>query len=202
MGRGGISRRDVVTVGSAAVIALALCERSARAETMTPNISKAGSWVLGDKLSLAALGYGRGVKAETVDRLLSDAKSLAESLGVAVKPFPPKASKESETLATMIHYLIKGDGWSTGTALINKYDKAHGVLFEVSVKSNLLLLLYAPGDDSGIGSIIKSRFEEIKLPPTLWSGVVALIDKKAPSSEVSDAVFKMHKDVTDYFIKG
>ena len=137
-----------------------------------------------------------------MDRLLNDAKSIANSLGVTVRPFPPKDKDNAGTMAALIHYLIKGDGWATGVALLNKYDATHGTLFEVSVKSNLLLLLYAPGDDSGIGGIIKARCEAIGLPPQLWSNLVALIARKAPADQVKDEVFKMHKEVAAHFLNG
>lgn len=200
MSRDGIERRSVVISGAVASALLLVGRGIARAEPMKPNVSKAGSWIVGDKLSLAAIAYGRGLKQETVDSMLSDARSIAKDLGVPVNPLPPKESTDSKTLATIIHYLIKGDGWATGAALLKKYDYTHGALFEISVKSNLLLLLYAPGDDSGLGGVIKSRCEEIKLPRQLWGALVTMIGKKADFNQVKDEVFKMHKDVATHLL--
>ena len=45
-------------------------------------------------------------------------------------------------------------------------------VFEISVKSNLLILLYEPGSDQGIGGVIQSRCNEIGLPNNLWLDVV------------------------------
>ena len=105
-------------------------------------------------------------------------------------------------IASAIHYLIKGDGWSTGKQLVSKYDVTHGVLFEVALKSNLLILLYQPGDDSGLGVLIKSRCEQIKLPPHLWSDLVAKVGNKAAPDAVREAVFKMQKDVPRFLLEG
>jgi hypothetical protein len=99
------------------------------------------------------------------------------------------------TYADVIHYLIKGDGADIGSAIAGKFGNEAGALFEVALKSNLLILLYQPGDDQGIGEVIKSRMSEIGLPANLWMGVVTAIGKQAPENDVKDAVFKMHDEV-------
>lgn len=197
-----IVRRTVLATGAASAFGLAQGPAAAQApgKAQNANTTKAASWILGDKMSLAAIAYGRGLDQATVDKLLDDAKQIAQMLGVTVSPLPPKDANNSKTLATLIQYLIKGDGWATGTAILNKYDNAHATLFEVSVKSNLLLLLYAPGDDSGIGAIIKARCESIGLPRSLWSNLVNLIQRKATYDQVKDEVFKLHKDVASHFL--
>jgi hypothetical protein len=193
------TRRRFIASGllASAVMPLGM---TAGAAAPKPNVSRAGSWVLGDKLSLAAIGYGRGMKQDVVDRFLDQAKSIAGDLGVTVNPLPPKANASAETLATVIHYLIKGEGWSTGKQIVDKYDRTHGVLFEVAVKSNLLLLLYEPGNDSGLGALIKSRCEEIKLPPHLWMDLVTKMGNKVAADAVREAVFKMQKDVPRHLL--
>ncbi len=75
---------------------------------------------------------------------------------------------------------------------------AAGTLYEVSIKSNLLLLLYEPGDDQGIGGVIQSRMSEAGMPENLWMGVVTAINNKAPQGELKQAVFKMHDEVAAY----
>lgn len=168
------------------------------------NTTKGGAWLLGDNLSLAALLYNQGAAAENVERFLSKAKTIADIFRVEIKPFPAKSANSAEASADLIHYLIQGDGALIGAALARKYDDKHGTLFEVAVKSNLLILLYSPGDSLGqsIASLIKTRLESIRLPARLWTGVVTLVDKKRPSDEVKDAVFKMHKDIANFFIPG
>lgn len=136
---------------------------------------------------------GRSGRAVPVEQ-----KALAEALEIAIAPFPPRAATAAETYANAIHYLIKGDGAEIGRALSRKLGNDAGLLYEVAIKSNLLLLLYEPGDDQGIGGVIKSRMSEIGLPETLWMGVVNAIDKKASQGELKDAIFKMHDEVASY----
>ena len=95
-------------------------------------------------------------------------------------------------------YLIKGDGAEIGRQIAQKFGKEAGTLFEISVKSNLLILLYEPGEDQGIGGVIQSRCTEIGLPNNLWLDVVNAVNGKASKGEVKNAVFKMHDDVATY----
>lgn len=161
-------------------------------------LAKAAAWRLGDQLSLAALLYAQGNQEDKVEQLLSGIKPLAEAMQVEIKPFPPRAATSTETYATVIHYLIEGDGAELGRAISAKFGNEAATLYEVSVKSNLLILLYQPGDDQGIGGVIKSRMTEIGLPENLWMGVVTAIDGKASEGDVKEAVFKMHDDVAAY----
>jgi hypothetical protein len=196
-------RRDALQVLAFSGLLLPFVSVVARADEGN-NTTKGGAWLLGDNLSLAALLYNQGVSGEMFDRLMAKAKKIADIFGLEVKPFPAKAADSSEASADIIHYLIEGDGAKVGVALAQKYDQEHGILFEVAVKSNLLILLYGPGDSLGrsIATVIKSRLESIHLPDNLWSGVVTLVNNKASADDVKEAVFKMHKDIADFYIPG
>ena len=161
-------------------------------------VAKAAAWRIGDQLSLAGLLYAQGGEEENVNELLDSIKPLTEAMKIEIKPFPPRGATPVETYAEVIQYLIKGDGAEIGRQISEKLGKEAGTLFEVSVKSNLLILLYEPGDDQGIGSVIQSRCTEISLPNNLWIDVVNTVNKKASKDEVKDTVFKMHDDVAAF----
>ena len=93
---------------------------------------------------------------------------------------------------------MKGGGADIGAGLDIRFGPKAAMLFEVSMKSNLLILLYEPGQDRGIGEMIEKRLSGLKLPESLWIGLVRAIDRKGSEGEVKDAVFKMHDDVADY----
>jgi hypothetical protein len=162
-------------------------------------LDKEASWRLGDNLSVAALLYAQD-KETPAEKYLNKAKELAEALGVEVAPFPAKSPGSTSALADVIHYLIKGDGAHIGTTLGKKYGEEDGILFEISVKSNLLLILYAPGEETGrsISEVIESRCKEIQLPSNLWMAVVSAINGQKSEDQVRDTVFKMHTDVASY----
>jgi hypothetical protein len=162
------------------------------------DLAKAAAWRVGDQLSLAAFLYAQGNQEGNVEQLLSSTKPLAEAMEIEIKPFPPRAATSTETYAEIIHYLIEGDGAEIGRVLSQKFGNDAGTLYEVSVTSNLLLLLYEPGEDQGIGGVIHARLSEIGLPENLWIGLVNAINAKAPQGEVKDAIFRMHDDVAAY----
>jgi hypothetical protein len=196
-------RRSALQLFALAGICLPFASVAARADEGN-NTTKGGAWLLGDNLSLAALLYNQGAADDMMDRFLSKAKKIADIFNIEVKPFPAKDSDSAKASADIIHYLIAGDGAQIGVALTKKYDEAHGILFEVAVKSNLLILLYGPGESLGrsIAEVIKSRLDSIQLPERLWSNVVTLINNGASQDDVKEAVFKMHKDIADFYIPG
>jgi hypothetical protein len=163
--------------------------------------TKLAAWAIGHNLSLAALLYSQDALQQNIDSPLGKAKTAAQFAKVDIKPFPPKGKTGAETQATMIHYLIKGDGWSTGEALVKKHSLEHGTLFEIAVKSNIGIILYQPGNDGGIANVIKKRAEQIRLPPELWTPVVAAMNDKRPRSEVQKTIAKMHEDVVARLLK-
>jgi hypothetical protein len=181
--------------------ALLLVFGIAEAGATPEDLAKAAAWRLGDQLSLAGLLYAQGNQEDKVTELLSGIKPLAEAMQVEIKPFPPRSADSSQTYADVIHYLIAGDGAALGSEIGQKFGTPAGTLFEVSVKSNLLILLYQPGEDQGVGGVIQARMSEIGLPENLWMGVVTAINNKAPEADVKDAVFKMHDDVAAYLGK-
>jgi hypothetical protein len=196
----GVGRRLFVRMALAGA-ACSLAFSKARADTRL--VSRAAAFLLGDQLSLAALLYAQG-KAGDVNAPLAKAKSIAGALGVMIRPFPARSAAtgdDPKATADIIHYLIAGDGWSIASLLAVKYDRAHSVLFEIAVKSNLLLVLYQPGDDSGIAAVIKSRCMEIALPPAAWQGLVDAVEAKRPLPDVHRALLAMHRDVLTYLLK-
>jgi hypothetical protein len=193
---GSLTRRSFLTSLLAGLVVLGLGASTGRAAVA--DLAKAAAWRLGDQLSLTGLLYAQGNQNDKVEQLLAGMKPLAEAMEIDIKPFPPRAATETETYAEIIHYLIKGDGAKTGQQIAEKFGIAAGTLYEVSIKSNLLLLLYEPGNDQGIGGVIQSRMSEVGLPENLWMGVVDAINNKAPQAELKDAIFKMHDDVAAY----
>jgi len=191
-----LTRRGLVAGALLGALMLLLGASAARAEESA--VAKAASWRIGDHLSLAGLLYAQGGEEGNVEELLSSIRPLTEAMQIAIKPFPPRAATQIETYAEMIQYLIKGDGAEIGRQIAQKFGKEAGTLFEISVKSNLLILLYEPGEDQGIAGVLQSRCTEIGLPNNLWLDVVIAVNGKASKDEVKNAVFKMHDDVATY----
>ena len=192
-----IIARRALLLGGAAIAAVAAISPALAGEAEAAN---AVAWMLGDNLSLGALIYARGGEQKDIDGYFGQARAIAKNINLEIPDLPAKSDDTSQTSADVIHYLIAGDGWHVGEQLASDYGDKPGALFEVAVKSNLLLLLYGPGDDSGIGDIIKSRLDGL-LPPELWQPVLDAIAAKKSADEVQEAVFTMHESVAQYLVK-
>ena len=119
-------------------------------------------------------------------------------MGIAIAPFPPRVATHLDLYGETILYLVNGAGAEMARALSEKFGKDAGLLYDAAIKSNLLLLLYEPGDDHGLGGVIRSRMSEAGLPEQLWIDVVKAIDAETSQSELKDAVLKMHEAVASY----
>ena len=146
-------------------VALVAPPATAQQRFTEPAVSKAAAWALGDYLSLAAMSYAQNGDTEFTRSNLAKAERVAALLGVRIKPFPPRPADKIQALASMTRYLLNDDGAALSVALERNYDLAHNLLYEVSSKSNLLHILYAPNDDIGksIATVIETRMVELGL---------------------------------------
>ena len=193
----GLRRRTFLT-GALALGTLAL----ARSAYAAPDdaTSRAIGWLIGDNLSLAGLVYAQGAAPADVSSYFDKARGLGANIGVVIPDLPPQEGNENDTLVSVIHFLIKGEGWQAGQLLAQGIGPQSAALFEVAIKSNLLLVLYEPGNDNGIGPIIQARLAGI-LPVELWQPAVDAIAAKQSADDVSAAILKMHSDIGSYLVK-
>jgi hypothetical protein len=190
------TRRSFI-IGATAIGVAALVRPALAGEAEAAN---AVAWLLGDNLSLGALLYARGAEQKNIDSYIDQARAIAKNINLTVPDLPARGSDDATTMSTVVHYLIDGDGWHVGEQLAADFGDTAGLLFEVAVKSNLLILLYEPGDDSGIGAIVKSRLTGV-LPPEYWQPLLDAIDAKKPAADVQAAVLDMHKTIANYLVK-
>lgn len=199
---GRVSRRGLIVLGAAGAASGLFGHPSRAVAQQDANVTKAVAWLLGTNLALAGLLYNQNATGDLLNDTLGKARKMAEIAGVTVPPFPPKQSTSASSSADLVHYLIAGDGAKLGSTLASKYGDEHSILFEVGVKSTLLILLYGPGEKTGmtIAEVITNRLDKIKLPRRLWTGLVTLVNNRRSQDEVKSAVFKLHKDVANYFV--
>jgi hypothetical protein len=159
------------------------------------------SWLLGSRLSLAALAHDRGVAAKNVPVWFGDAQSVAKFLGTSVGELPEPAAADDTSPASrqVINYLLV-TGQRIGRELAKQHGAEQSALFEIALKSNLLLLLYTPGTSAGdsIATAVAKAAPQAKLPADLWQPVVDALKNKMAQSDVRSAVRKMHGDIERY----
>lgn len=93
-------------------------------------------------------------------------QSALAVIGVEVRPLPALTGDKTKDGAAAINYVVS-DAWQPiGTTLNAAYDQSHLALLEIALKSNLLLLVYAPDDQTGktLAGLIERKAAEAGLP--------------------------------------
>ena len=177
-------------------VAMSLTGRGAASNGAAKPTTKGMAWMLGSNLSLAALTHERGA-TEQSDSLFGKARILADELKVEVPPLPVKTGESSKDGAAVLYYMLNDAGRAIASKLKKQYDQFHTDLFELALKSNILLMIYSPGEELGksIAGVIKRNGSRANLPEELWKPVVDKIEAEASFEDVKEAVFKMHTDV-------
>ncbi len=150
--------------------------------------SDAMAWVLGTKLGHAAIGRDAGASPQKVDELYDVSVEIAAALGTTLQRLPKRTTEtKPEYSAKILHYMLV-EVEPVALHLSKTYDKRHGDLFEIAMKSTSLAILYVPGDETGMtaAGAIESRAKRCELPESLWKPLVDSIRKK----ETFDMVVK------------
>ncbi len=163
--------------------------------------TKRTAWLLGSRLSLAALANDRGIAAKSVPEWFADSQQAAKILKTTVPDLPsPAASGDTEPASKQVMNYLLVNGQRIGHDLTKQYGPAEASLFEVALKSNLLLLIYRPGTltvDS-VSAAIQESAARARLPEKLWTPLIDAINSQAPPKEVQADVRKFHSDVDQY----
>jgi hypothetical protein len=98
-----------------------------------------------------------------------------------------------------LQYLF-AQGQSIGRVLATKYGDDHAALFELAVKSNILLALYQPRASvaGALSSAIEQAGGRSGLPVKLWQPLMDAMANNAPTADVRQTVYRMHSDVDHY----
>lgn len=178
---------------------------AATSESSAPRLStRRAAWLLGSRLALAALAHDRGVAQDKVPIWFADAQTAAKLLGTSFGELPEPASVGDQKVPAsrqVINYLLV-NGQRMGHDLAKQHGVEDASLFEVALKSNILLLLYTPSGTAGesIAAAIAQAAPRAKLPTELWKPLVDTLGKKAPQTDVRAAVRKMHTEVDQYLV--
>lgn len=159
------------------------------------------AWLLGSNLSLAALANDRAAAPEKVADWFDKSQRLAKLLGTAVDELPPRPADGNPipNADHAIDYLF-AHGATIGRFAAKQYGDDHAALFELAVKSNMLLVLYQPGAPvvKSLTVAIEQSGERAGLPVELLQPLVQLLDAGATPKEVRDAVLDFHANVDRY----
>ena len=158
------------------------------------------AWLLGSKLSLAALANGRGAPAADVANWFDQSQKLAQMLGASAAALPQESGSNAATLPDQALSYLFAQGQQLGQVLARDHGAEQAALFELAVKSNILLALYQPGAGviGALSDAIRQAAERSKLPAEIYQPLLDGLAQNAPAADVRDAVFKLHSDVDRY----
>lgn len=159
--------------------------------------TRLAAWRLGSNLSKAALAQDLGVATENIDGWFQEARAAADSLDTSLADIPARTDTEEASLSRgTLNYLFL-QGQQVGRDLAGRHSADHAALFEVAVKSNLLLVLYKPGSSAAnaISTAIAGAAPRANLPPELWQPLLDTISTQTPPARVQAAVRQLHADV-------
>ena len=165
------------------------------------DVAKVGVWMIGSKLSLAAISYFRS--SGTPDQFFNDAKARASELGIDVKPFPPRPAKSSDGLLMILDYFNKGDGARIGADIRQKYGAYHATLYAVATQIFRMAIFYDLDPELGdkIAQSVSAECTQLGLPANLWKPATDAVAKRMKFEDVRSAAVQMNKDVFEYLIK-
>jgi hypothetical protein len=164
--------------------------------------TRRAAWLLGSKLSLAALANDYSASNDEVQKLYGQSQTLAEMLGITVPELParPAADAPTSTTKPAFNFLLGAAGQEIGRELARRQSADQAALFELAVKSNLLLVLYQPGSSTtgAIAAAIERAGPRANLPATLWQPLLETLTAQASLADVRTAVYKLHADADKY----
>ncbi len=162
------------------------------------------AWLLGSNLSLAALANDRAASAEKVAEWFTKAQRLSKLMGITLADLPPRPTADAaDPRATRAIEYLYAEGQGIGRQLGARQDDELAALFELAVKSNVLLVLYQPNAPvlKSLTAAIDQAAERASLPAELWQPLLQAIDDDAPFATVRDTVFQLHDDVDRYLTR-
>jgi tetratricopeptide (TPR) repeat protein len=161
----------------------------------------AQAWILGSRLSLAGALRSQGGDAALIDRQFAAASNAAASFGMKLPALPVGTGDRVNDSAAILSYLINSTGNPIGANLAKSYDAEHAAIFEIALKSHMLLILYGPGESStnAIANVIRSRTVNIEFLSGMTAKLLQLIDQKATFEQIRDELFDVD-DLAPRFI--
>ncbi len=169
------------------------------------NKVRLAAWLLGSKLSLASLAHGRGASGDDVQKLMDQSRSLARFFGIQISDIPARplgGYADGAASDKSLGYLLE-QSQMIGSELAERHGAEYAALFEMAVKSNLLLVLYQPDAPTveAIADAISQAGSRANLTAELAKPLLNVLERQASPADVRTAVDRFHKEV-DLYLSG
>ena len=163
---------------------------------------KVMAWELGRKLTLSAIMNSSDNKDTQAfaASLYEKSKVIADALKIkSLPPLPKRKEKVSDNIVEAMNYIIADAGKTIATSLY-KTNKSLGAIFEIAVKSHLLMATYTPGGDEGkiICESVTALLKQSTIPEKLIKPLLDKINSKASFEEVKRTLFEVGDSISAY----
>jgi hypothetical protein len=135
-----------------------------------------------------------------VQQGLAYCRSLSDRLETTVADLPEHGLAGGHPASRQVLDYLFQQGQQIGRDLAERQGAEAAALFEVALKSNLLLVLYTPRSTaaSAIADAISQAAPRAKLPASVWQPLVNTVIAKADGPQVRKAVKTFHTAVEQY----
>ncbi len=172
-------------------------EAAATTEKSTPELL---SFSLGSNLGLSVALYNASPTASATGKVVDKTRALARLIGKKLPEYPDSTGSRPTNQGSLLRFAVKTVGSPYAKAIRDRYDNKHMQLFEMGLKSNLLLLIYQPGQASvkSISNAIAEAAKANEIPKEIWVDLVEAIDAGSPFAEIKEHVMAMNRDVAKH----
>ncbi len=162
-----------------------------------PLPAKLLAWDLGTNLGLATALYNARADASATINTTARVRVLAEMIGVDLPDFPEVSGSRAANQDALLRFAVKQAGSPCARVIRDRYGVGQMQLFEMGLKSNLLLLIYEPGKASAasIAKTIENSAAANGIPRELWGDLVDAIEAKASFADIKRHVLSMNRGV-------
>ncbi len=158
--------------------------KSNRSETN----AKLAAWELGRLMSAAAMLHFQGNEVELAKRTFNRAKVVAAAVSIELDDFEDEPSEiKPVNAANCMKYCMATCGADVHQKLLSTDNRQVATLFELSIKANLLRLIYQPGDSLGVNvaAAITERAEWAGFEDAEWQPLVKSIEGRNRANKLS-----------------
>lgn len=158
------------------------------------------SWRMGRDLAEAAL-------LKALDRPYESqsgrAQRIANTLKLTVPPMPEFTGAKPSKLADATFYCLNTAGKPLASQLSSEVDPGAAAMFELGLKSMLLVLLYSPGGSSGLATAdaISRSSRQAGLPVEVLQPLLLAVKNGESSEQVARLAYDLESPVHAHFSK-
>ncbi|HHI81377.1 MAG TPA: hypothetical protein ENK02_15540 [Planctomycetes bacterium] len=161
-------------------------------------------WAYGWNLGLLTALTCSNAKDSLIRSQTQKVRQLERGAGVSTPQLFRWKGKKVATYATAVIYFSRGPGFNLGREITKKNGYRAGGLFELAIKSGLLMVLYSKksvGGNTHLFNAIQRSASVAGIPRRLLAPLEKCLKEGAPYNETKNTLFSFGADVRD-FLRG